>query len=293
MKLLPVVLFPALLLAACGEAPSGPDSADMRDTPAAEALSSTASGPAISPTAAPGVAFTYAYQFRLPGIRIAKVQEEHAQACEKLGVTKCRITGLRYRVRGKDVIEAMLSFKLAPDIARQFGKDGVATVEKAQGMVVDTEIGGTDVSSAISTAKRNTAETEEQITALEAQLAKGGLKAETQARLTAQIDELRSARRANIESREQNENALANTPMTFTYGSGALIPGFDARSPIVEALQTAGNILLGILCFLIVAVAFLVPVMLLLGLSLYTFRRLRPTWRRWTGYREGTETATP
>src|SRR4051812_2612282 len=54
--------------------------------------------PDIAPRAAPGVAFNYRYAFRLPPKRIAQVQEEHAQACEKLGVARCRITGMLYRL---------------------------------------------------------------------------------------------------------------------------------------------------------------------------------------------------
>jgi hypothetical protein len=274
-------LIPVLLLSAsCSGAPSREESS----TPLATAdVASKEGGPGISPTAAPGVAFTYAYQFRLPAIRIAQVQEQHAQACERLGIAKCRITGLRYKVLGESEIEAYLAFKLAPDIARSFGKSGIATVEKAEGMVVDTEIGGTDVSSAITTAKRNMDEISNQIASLEAQLAAGGLKADTRAQLNARIDELRTNRRATVESRDQNEDALANTPMVFSYGSGTLIPGFDARSPIREALQTGANILIGMLSFLIVALSFLAPATLIIGLLLYIVRRLKPTWKRWTG----------
>ena len=51
--------------------------------------------PAMSaPTAAPGVAFNYRYAFRLAAPRIAEVQEQHAQMCERLTVARCRITGM-------------------------------------------------------------------------------------------------------------------------------------------------------------------------------------------------------
>ncbi|MGV3769321.1 MAG: hypothetical protein ACO1NM_04750 [Sphingobium phenoxybenzoativorans] len=275
-------LIPCLLVtASCGQAPSREESVSA---PAAVTdVATKEGGPGISPTAAPGVAFNYAYQFRLPAIRIAQVQEQHAQACEKLGITKCRISGMRYKVLGESEIEAYLAFKLAPEIARNFGKSGIAAVEKAEGMVVDTEISGTDVSSAIATAKRNTDEISDQIAALEAQLAAGGLKADTRAQLNARIDELRSNRRANVESRDENEDALANTPMVFSYGSGTLIPGFDARSPIRDALQTGANILIGMLSFLIVAISFLVPATLIAGALLYIFRKLKPIWKRWAG----------
>lgn len=55
-------------------------------------------GPNINVSSAPGVAFNYRYAFRLPNSRISAAQEAHAAMCEKLGVTRCRITGMRYSV---------------------------------------------------------------------------------------------------------------------------------------------------------------------------------------------------
>ena len=103
----------------------------------------------IGPTAAPGVAFNYRYAFRLPAERIAQVQEQHAQICEALGVARCRITGMRYRVVNENDIEAMLAFKLDPAIARRFGRTASQRVAGANGMLTESEITGTDVASAI------------------------------------------------------------------------------------------------------------------------------------------------
>ena len=57
--------------------------------------------PNISPTAAPGVAWRYSYNYQLRDEVISRVQEAHASACEALGTAKCRITGLSYSV-GED-----------------------------------------------------------------------------------------------------------------------------------------------------------------------------------------------
>ncbi len=271
-----LLLLSTTLLASCSQAPS-----EESISSSAESRSDRNSGPAIAPTAAPGVAFNYAYQFRLPALRIARVQEEHAQACERLGLSKCRITGMRYTVRGEDRIEAMLAFKLTPEIARQFGKGGVAAVEKAEGMVIDTEISGTDVSDTIATARRNADEINRQVARLEAQLAKGGLTATARGDLIAEISNLRGEKRDTDNSRASSEAALASTPMVFTYASGELIPGFDVRSPISEALQTAAGVLIGILSFLIVAIAFLGPIALVVAIALLGWRRFRPVWTRW------------
>lgn len=77
--------------------------------------------------------------------------------------------------------------------------------------------------------------------------------------------------------------------MAFYYGSGDAIPGFDEATPIGDAFQRAGYILLSTLGFLIVAVAALLPWMLLAGLAYWLYRRNRhrlPAFE--TGYRETT-----
>jgi hypothetical protein len=127
-------------LSACG----APETSSRTEGETAHADMSAAA-PGLSVTAAPGVAFDYRYAFRLPSARIAAVQEGHAQACEQLGLAKCRITGARYKVVGQGEIEAMLSFKLDPTAARSFGKAGVEAVGKAEGMLVDAEINGREL----------------------------------------------------------------------------------------------------------------------------------------------------
>jgi hypothetical protein len=132
--------FPFLVLllataAACsksnpGSAPSQPPTAYDTSGNAAEstAASRASGGPNIGVTAAPGVAFDYRYEFRLPPTRISEVQEQHAQMCERLTVARCRITGMYYRVNNAHNVEANLAFRLDPAIARLFGRDAVRTV---------------------------------------------------------------------------------------------------------------------------------------------------------------------
>lgn len=269
---LPLILF-AASCSATPDDPSSHESAEMEQR-------QSSAGPNISPTAAPGVAFSYSYQFRLPGNRIADVQEHHAQACEKLGVARCRITGLRYRVLGKDSIEAELSFKLAPEIARAFGKTGIAAVEKAEGMVVETEIGGDDVSVAISSARRGAEEASQEIARIESELQKGKLTSEARSELLTRLSSLRATREENVRAGEDKKDALANTPMNFSYASGALIPGFDAHSPIRAAFKTAGELLIGMAALFIVAAAFITPLAFLAALIVLARPRLKQVWRR-------------
>lgn len=107
-----------LTLAACSKAPDGNAEPDFAGNAAA------------------GVAFTYAYDFELPSRSISDLQEAHAQACERLGAGRCRITGLRYTVDRDGGVAASLSVKVAAPIARSFGRSAVKTAESTGAMLV-------------------------------------------------------------------------------------------------------------------------------------------------------------
>ena len=176
--------------------------------------------PGIAVTAAPGVAFAYHYAFRLPSERISKVQEAHAQACEKLGISRCRITGMRYRLIGENNIEAMLAFKLDPAIARGFGKDGIAAVDAAQGRLVDAEVTGTDAGSEIKRLDVQRSRVEEEIARLDRELANPKLKSAEREELQRQRADYVQNRNATKDSTADQQASLATTPMVFDYGSG-------------------------------------------------------------------------
>lgn len=232
--------------------------------------------PNIHPNAAPGVAFNYRHAFRLPANRVASVQEEHAAACERLGLARCRITGMRYRLVNDRDIEGMLAFKLDPAIARQFGKAGIETVVKAEGMLVDSEISGEDAGAAIKNADRTDAQLNDDLRRIERELARPGLRSEERARLQYEAQQLRQSIRSNAAGRDEQRESLATTPVVFQYGSGDLVPGFDDRSPMREAFERAGDNVVGGAAFLVVILATILPWALLLLLGLWLFRRFGP-----------------
>jgi hypothetical protein len=284
--------------AACGqsnESPSRSDSttttqSDLRTFNAEEATTDAgrmsappppaapASGPNVNVTAAPGVAFNYRYAFRLAAGRIAGVQEEHAAACEKLGLTRCRITGMRYRLVGHEQVEAMLSMKVDPALARAFGKEGIAAVTRAEGMLVDAQISGEDVGSRIKAATRGQAELREELARIEAQLARGGMPGSERAELQIRVQELRDRLSATASTKRDDEELLATTPVTYEYGSGELARGFDERPPLSRAAQRGMDNFVDGLAWILILVVTLMP-WLLLGLGLVWL------WRRVVGPR--------
>lgn len=270
-----------LAIAACSSEDTGRSSQDLQTYDAEESPA-----PGVDVTAAPGVAFNYRYAFRLPSNRIAAAQEAHAQACERLGLDRCRITGMRYRLVNKTDIQAMLALRLNPTIARSFGKQATEIVTKAEGMLVDQEIAGDDVGTQIKAATANEARLRADLAKIESELA--GMRANDPRRgeLVARAEEIRTQIRNLGQTRDADEEALAGTPMIFNYGSGSVVPGFDVRSPIRDAIENAGNNFVDGFATILVLLITLIPWALLVALVVWLVNWSRRRWN-WgeDGYR--------
>ena len=254
-------------------APASPPPTDSRADAVAEQ-----GGPNISVTAAPGVAFNYRYAYRLPNARISAAQEAHATMCEKLGITRCRITGMRYSLVNERDVSASLELKLDPAIARSFGKDATKVVTDAEGMLVDQQISGVDAGASIERANRGRAELQDELDRVTRELSRPGLSSVVRDRLLSEAQSLRAQIRALGEQKKADEESLATTPMAFYYGSGKAIPGFDEPAPLSDAFTRAGYILLGTIGFLILAAAALLPWLLLGALLYWIYRANRHRW---------------
>ena len=260
-----------------------PPVARSADAAAAE----QAGGPNINVTAAPGVAFNYRYAYRLPNARISAAQEAHATMCEKLGVTRCRITGMRYSLVNEKDVSASLELKLDPAIARSFGKTATKVITDAEGMLVDQEITGVDAGSSIERANRGRADLQDELDRVNRELSRPGLSNVVRDRLLSEVAALRSQIRALGDQKAADEESLAKTPMAFYYGSGKSIPGFDEPTPLKDAFKRAGYNFLSVIGFLVVALATLLPWLLVIALLVWAYRRYRPRWSFGeSGYRE-------
>lgn len=271
------IVLPLLLVAGCSAAPdNGPRDSNVAqlDVTSAPAERGVAA-PGINVTAAPGVAFNYAYVFRLPAANIATAQEGHAQACEKLGISRCRITGMRYSLTRTNQIDAMLTFKLDPTLARAFGREGIAAIVKAEGMLTNAEITGTDAGAAIARIAADRTQIDAERKRLDAELARPGLAATARAELLRQRGELDQQARAGDDARTEQQESLATTPMTFTYESGTAIRGFNAASPFTQALDTGILSAQTTLAVVLVTIALLAPPALVLIILLLGWRAYR------------------
>lgn len=261
-----------MALVACGEKPAE-EASTMDDAASPQSPAQGVMPPNINVSAAPGVGFTYNYRFRLDAQRISGVQEQHAQACEKLGLSRCRIVGMRYSVRGQDMIEGMLAMKLAPNIARNFGKQGIEAVLKAEGMLVNQEITGTELQSQINKARENNRSIEDEMARLEGRLRTLTPKAVEREAVERRLAELRGEmRQTNVEIAD-SKDALANTPMVFNYVSGGRIPGFGPGTPVRDAVEDAAGGFVWVVATAIRLLGVVLPLALLVLLLMWIWSR--------------------
>ncbi|MFT3968021.1 MAG: hypothetical protein QM690_19300 [Sphingobium sp.] len=252
-----------LMLAACGQQPAH----EAREEMAVETAA-----PNVGITRVPGVSLTYAYGFRLPAQRVASVQEEHAARCEALTPVRCRITGMDYAVNRNRTISATLQVKLAPEIARDFGRKSVELAQQRGGMLSRARIDSEESGAVVDAVDRDAAAIAEERRRIEQQLAKPGLgsaeRTQLQARLAALSDETRSS--ANI--RDEAARKLAGTPMIFNYESGNVDAGLS-DGPLWGAIKDGwSNIVFGFSIVLMLAVT-LLPFALGAGLLLWLWQR--------------------
>jgi hypothetical protein len=275
------ILLMALLAAGCSkQAPDRGTPEAMRDN-AAPAPNASMSGPNAGPTALPGVALTYDYSFLVPAARIAEAQEQHAGQCEALGPSRCRITGLRYHV-GEHNVSARLSLKLAPDIARQFGKQSIATIVKTGGMLSDSVIESTDAGVTVANADRATASVSDEQKDIERQLARPGLSSAERAQLVQRAQTLRDTQRQVAATRADAALLLVSTPMTFDYVSGTPDPRLN-DSRLVAALRDGwDNVAAGVLVLLTLSIT-LIPWLVVLAIGLWIWRRFGGRMSRASG----------
>lgn len=230
--------------------------------------------PSVEPTAAPGVAWRYNYDFQLPDDAISVVQETHASQCEALGLARCRITGLRYSVSDDDAVSAMLEVKLAPEIARQFGKQATSEVVRAHGRLSSTEFTGEDTAPANSDAGQAQAEANRRIADIEKQLANRSLRDAERAQLQSQLNDLRhqiSEAKATI---AQTQAKLASTPMTFNYYGKGGITGFAGSNPVMDAARSFVSSMVTMITIVLQVFAVLLP-WAILALLLFLLVRSR------------------
>lgn len=265
---------PALLLSACSAENAEDRAASSSEAASAPAGASAAdvAGPGIGGVVAPGVAFTYAYAFTLPAKAVSTVQREHAAACERLGVARCRVTGMSYEQPGEDEVSARLDLLLAPDLAHSFASEGIAAVEKAEGKLDHAQVNGENAGDAIKVSQSDSAAIQAEVARLQARLAAKGLTGAERVELQQQVAGLQEQLRSQAAGRKAKEAAIASTPVSFTYASEGLLGGGNTFGKAAGASWGSMEAMLALVT-LIAGVA--LPWLLLAGLLVLAWRGLR------------------
>jgi Domain of unknown function (DUF4349) len=277
-----LVTSPLLLLAACSRdaEQAAPDN-EIAASEARESLTTvdiaeedaaSMKAPGIPVSAAPNLAFEYRYAFKLPDEKIGTVQEEHAEACETLGTARCQIVDMKYQQIDENQAEAMLAFKLDPSIARKFGREAIESVEKAEGVLADGNVTGTNIGGQIEDSQSRSAMLQAQLERLEKRLASKGLPPKERASLQDRTDELRKELDGEQDGRRVGEGKLAMTPVQFTYTSDGGVPGFGKDNPFANAFDVSATSFATMISFVLLALGLVLPWALLLALIVILLR---------------------
>ncbi len=292
-----LVTSPLLLLAACSR--DAEEGAPQRDIAVSEASggittvdaaeesadASAMEAPGIPASVAPNLAFEYRYAFKLPDDKIGAVQEEHAEACETLGSARCQIVDMKYQQIDEARAEAMLAFKLDPAIARKFGREAIESVEKAEGVLADGNVTGTNVGGEIEDSQSRSAMLQSQLERLETRLKAKGLGVKERASLQERAEDLRKQLDGEQDGRRVGESKLAMTPVQFTYTSDGGVPGFGQENPFANAFDVAATSFATMISFVLLVLGGIAPwalliLLVVLALRSNAARGLRAWWRK-------------
>jgi hypothetical protein len=220
-----------------------------------ESERSAVAGPNVGVSQAAGVSLSYFYGFRLPAERIIAVQEEHAALCEALDAARCRVTGMSYDIGRNRAITASLQLKLAPDIARKFGKQGIDITVKRGGMLASALIESEDSGSVVATASSDAAAIEAEKAQLTEQLSKAGLSSNERTELQRRLVELSEQQRTVRAAGDAATLKLASTPMSFRYTSGNVDAGLTDGAVVGAIKDGWANVVVGFATILTILIS--------------------------------------
>lgn len=292
----------AAALAACGSADQQSSSADLQAFDVTEApppgMASfeppeepAASGSPVA-RAAPQIAYSYTYAFRVPGDRLAAVQERHLELCHQLGPQRCSLGQMRRDASSGDYVQATLTLQVAAPIARQFGQRLVATAAEAGADTVDQGVSGEDLSKQIVDAEARIRTREVLVRRLTQILEtrSGNIQqaVEAERAVTQAQEELEAARAWLAEMRGR----VAMSTFTISYNSGAPLAG-GLSEPVRGAAAEVGGIVGKSLAAMIILLGTLLPWALLALLVWVAVRTARRRFRRGREEPMAGETGTP
>jgi hypothetical protein len=269
----------ATALAGCGasndnRSASAPPSADVVELePNAK---QGAGGAAPVEVSIPQLAYAYRLGFRLPGDRVAGVQEAHRDLCDRMGPARCQLLALSRGTADNTASAATLKLRVASADARRFTDAATKRVAESGGRTVDTNVEAEDVSKKIVDAEARIRQRE---------LLVGRLTEILRTR-TGKVAELVEAERSVAQAQEELDQAkgwltelrgrvaMSDIDITYSAIAPSASPG-GMGDQLGEAVQASGaGFLLGLRMLLTLAIYF-APWALLAGGVFWIVRRVR------------------
>ena len=282
-----------VMLAGCSQAGSESASAspeaDMAATEAADAAgrASSAAEQAVTesggaaevtgadPSVAPGVAFAYHFNFRLPDDKVSLAQDAHIAACARLGQRRCQVTGLAFEKQEDGPVSGRITFLLEPLAARAFTRDAVDAVQRQDGELVNSQVNGEELAKGIEASQSNSAQMGGDLARIEARLRQPGLGDRERMELQSQAARLRGNMSDAEQQRSAEEDRLASTPVEFVYAGNTGIAGFDSSRPFASALGASSSSFGTAAATVMMLVGYALPWALMLGGIVLLWRFVR------------------
>lgn len=183
---------------------------------------------------AEGGAYDYRYAYRLPSDRLKPVLQSNADACDKLGPTRCKIDSMRYSVDDTNRTRAVLTVMVDPTIARAYGEAITKTVTGTNGVLVNSAITGTEQTSHA----RSIAVIDRLRDQLKNAQAMAASDSPNAANAKALAERTQAALDTIAESEAKQGATLATAPMLVTYESSTVL---TADATLNNAGQTLGS----------------------------------------------------
>lgn len=274
----PAVALVLLLPAACSK-PAESSGSVSADAPTQAVAGSGAAavgkdgvdtGGAI-PVSVPRIAYTYNYGYRVPAADLIRLQQAHADLCEKRGPQVCRILDMQQSGSEGDYASGSLTLAVAAPRARAFGAELARLAGEKGGEQVAGGIKGEDLSKQIiDTEARVRARTLLRDRLMEVLASRKGTVAELvdAERAVAQVNEEIDAAQSNL---ADMKGRVDYSEMDLSYRSGAPSGG-GFLEPVRGALGSVSTVLGYTVAMLITLATVLVPIGLLVWLGLFARR---------------------
>jgi len=272
------------VLAGCS--PAGRDhaaeEAATNSAAAAPEVSATTAGPAAiavpPPISAPApvarIAYGFVYALSVPRDRGAELMSRHELACASAGPGFCQVVSAQADWASRRP-SGRLELRGQPDWINRFRADLAADARDAGGQLETAVTEGEDLTAGIDAAQQGVrTETDLAARIRDLQSRRGGTLAQ-RLEIEQELAELRRRQDDFAAEARRLDTRVRTATLTVDYRQGGALAADSPTRPVIQALQDAFGLSMGMLAFLITAGSILLPVAAIAGVTWWAVRRRR------------------